>query len=509
MKVKHTLIAFVVLLALGGVFYYLNSLPQKPDENAIPKENLFSFTPDQVEEFTLEEASKPPATFRRTAASPAPAVADSNSASEPSEKNKDAAPQWEITAPEGIDADSNLIQDFLEQIAGMQGTPLPTDAPPEWSEYGLDAPEKSYQFKLKDGKTVDFSIGAENPAGYARYARRDGAAPVLLIDSIADKLLIERTLFDLRNRTILPIDWDQVGRLELHFNLEGRQSAESLAQARQMGLPVQPAQIVMTKEPNGNWNLDEPRLRTDHGTTNYLVTSLTGGMMRSVEEERAASLAKYGLNRPQIRLNVTTPSGVQSLLIGNSFKRGDDEFFYAKNTTWPHVFTVGRSVYDQLNQNLEAYRQRYLYDFVQGSVHSLELQGPTGQFRFGRRGEDWFMAGSPEKKMDGASVSSFLNSIHALRISHYPSDATGRFAAYGLDKPWLKTKVTFGQQNQEESILFSRKDNKFFAAREGEPSVYELSPYEPDNLIPRIKELTGAPESESQSASKSPAPATQ
>jgi hypothetical protein len=54
----------------------------------------------------------------------------------------------------------------------------------------------------------------------------------------------------------------------------------------------------------------------------------------------------------------------------------------------------------------------------------------------------------------------------------------------------MRIKVTFGDQNQEEIILFSRRNNKFYAARQGEPSVYELSPTEPENLESKLSELT-------------------
>ena len=510
MKVKHTLIAFVILLALGGVFYYLDSLPEKPDADAIPKEDLFSFTPDQVEEFTIEEATKPAATFRRIAAATAPAAVDSSATTELSAENNNAAPQWEITAPEGITADSTQIQSFLDEIAEMQGSPLVTDAPLEWSEYGLDTPEKSYQFKLKDGKMVDLSIGGENPAGYARYARRDNVAPILLIDEIDNKSLIEKTLFDLRDKRVLPVNLEEATRIELNFSLGGAQPpAEELAKAKELGLPVKPSRIVMTKQPNGDWQLDEPFLRTDYGTTNYLFSNISGGMMRSIEEEKSTSLAKYGLTRPPIRLDVVTPNGPQSLLVGSQITRGEEQLFYAKNTVWPHVFTILRTVYDQLNQDLEAYRKRFLYDFDQGNARTIQIDGPMGQLRFGLRGKEWFMAGSPEKKMDDVKMGNFLNSIQALRISSYPNDAPNRFAAYGLDKPWMTTHVTFGQQNQEETVIFSRKDKKFYAARQGEPSVYELSPNEPDNLLAKIRELTGEPQPEDQSTSESAAPAAQ
>ena len=37
MKIKNTILALVVVVALGGVFYYLNRLPEKPGKNDIPK----------------------------------------------------------------------------------------------------------------------------------------------------------------------------------------------------------------------------------------------------------------------------------------------------------------------------------------------------------------------------------------------------------------------------------------------------------------------------------------
>ena len=510
MKVTHTLIAFVIVLALGGAFYYLDRLPEKPDEKAIPKEALFPFTADQVAEFTLQAVSQPAATFRRIADTPPAAHADSSATAEPGAENNPATPQWELIAPEGIAGDSSQIQFFLEEIVGMQGSPLVTDAPPEWSEYGLEAPEKSYQFKLKDGKTVELSIGMENPAGYARYARRDNAAPILLIDDVDNKALIEKTLFDLRDKRILPVNAEAAERIELRFSLGGAQpSAEDLAKARELGLPVKTSRIVMTKQLNGNWQLDEPLLRTDYGATNYLFSTLSGGILRNIEEEKSSSLAKYGLNSPQIRVDVKTSSGTQSLLVGNQITRGEEQLFYAKNSVWPHVFTILRTAYDQLNQDLESYRERYLYDFDQINARSLEIEGPMGRLRFGLRGEEWFMAGSPEKKMDDLQMSNFLNAVHALRISTYTSDERNRFAAYGLDKPWMTTKVTFGEQNREETVVYSRQDGKFYAARVGEHSVYELSSHEPENLLGKIRELIGEPAPQAPTPAETAAPATQ
>ena len=72
MKVTNTIIALVILLGLGGVFYYLNKRPAPPSSSEIPKKKLFAFQPDQVDEITIETTDNPTTTVRRGAAAAQP-----------------------------------------------------------------------------------------------------------------------------------------------------------------------------------------------------------------------------------------------------------------------------------------------------------------------------------------------------------------------------------------------------------------------------------------------------
>ena len=476
MKVTHTIIALVILLGLGGVFYYLNKQPvQTSSSSETPKKKVFSFQADQVEEFTLETPNQPAATLRRVTPAAAPKPGDSAKPAEPSQA------QWEIVSPAGVVADSAQVQSFLEELPKLEDTPLDGAAPASLADFGLDQPQKVFRFKLKQGQTVALSIGGENPSGSAKYGKLDSSPALFLLDSVDTKAL-EKTLFDLRDKRALPVVMDKVQRIELAFNFQDQK-------ADQAGLPSQPGKIVMTKLSNNNWELAEPSLRTDNGNTNYFVTVLTGALMKSVEEESPKSLSSYGLDRPAIRLTVKLPDSSASLLVGSK-KSGDDVAYYAKNSVWPLVFTINQSTYDQLKQDLDNYRNRYLFDFQTSGTRRVEILGPAGELRLDKKGEGWFKAGAPEKKVDGAKVDAFLDSIHNLRIQQYAADKPGQLAQYGLDKPWLRVKITFGEKNQEETILFARKDKRFYAARQGEPSVYEMAPGEPDNIEPKLKELS-------------------
>ena len=471
MKVKHTLLAFVLLLGLGGIFYYLNSRPENASPDDIPKEKIFSFQPDQVQQFALEISNEPSTSVQRV--TPAP------------------DPSWKIVQPQGIAADNGSIQSFLGELPSLQATPLEGETAPDWSQYGLDKPTRTFSFQLQDGTSATLAIGGANPNGTAHYARLGDSGPVLLLDDAENRSLFVKTLLDFRIKKILPIDPNQGERLVVHLPVAGV-----------------PREVVLAKQPSGFWDLDEPRVRTDHGATGYLYVTLTGGLMQSIVQENPASLDDFGLAKPAIRVDVTTPQGVTSLFVGRKAveELGAQELFYAKSSVWPHVFTISRQVYDQISQPPVNYRNRSLFDFETENVRRVDIQGPTGDLSFEKRENIWFNVShlakpeespatpeanmAPVKETTGElRVGDFLNDIHALRIAQYPSDAPDRYSAYGLDKPWLTVKVAFGENDQVETILFSRRDGKFYAARQGEPSVYEMSPNEPEHLEAALKVL--------------------
>ena len=466
MKISHTFIAFGILLVLGGVLYYLDKNPPENASDAIPREELFSFQVEQVDEFSIEMPNEPTMTARRLPEADSPEAAGEEEKEAATVTMKMDEPQWEFVAPAGVAADSMLIQSFVESLSDLEYTPVMEQTPPSLADYGLDEPQRVVTFKLKQGETVTVSIGGENPSGYAKYAMLGSSPGLFLLDSPA-YLALEKSLFDLRDKRALPFDLHQAQRLELD-NQTGK--------------------IVMTKLPNDNWELTQPAVRADYASANYFVIRLIGALMKTVEEEDAQSLASYGLHRPQIRLQVTLPDGVHSLLVGSDNKNG--EGYYAKNSAWPHVFTINQAVYDQLAGSAEEYRNRYLFDFQTTNARRVELQTAEEEFRFDKKEENWVRAENGAEaggQTDIGEVDVFLNNIHAMRIQQYATDRPGRLARYGLEKPWLMLKITFGEDNQEETVLLGLQDDKIYAARQGEPSVYELRADEKE----RIEESLG------------------
>jgi hypothetical protein len=480
MKLTNTIIALVLLAALGGVLYYLNKHPKTDEGDNRPK--LFAFKSEDVKQFTIEEKDKPPATVRHN------------------EHATPAQPNWEAVTPSGIPVDESQVKSFLDDVVKIQYSAIEDTANASPAEYGLDQPVKTFKFETAQGP-VTLAIGKENPGGIAKYGKLSSVPGVILLD-VGDTAALDKTFFDLRDKRIMPVAMDQLDRMELEFNLGNKDVAPlSTEEAKRRGLFTKPPKMVFSKQADQNWQLMEPPARTDYGTSNYLVTGITGATMDHAQTDKPDSLAPFGLDRPAIRVNLVTRDGkTRTLLVGNKApKQEPNEFeqqhgmqpappgYYAKDADLPTVFQISQTLYDQLNQDIENYRNRFLFDFSTSNARRIEVTGADGNLRLDRKAEEWVSGDNKKPNVD--KVNAFLTFIHDLRIQKYPEDRPGHFAEFGLDNPWMTVTVTFGESNQQETVLFGARDKKVYAARKDAPSVYEMIPDAREQLAAKLKDV--------------------
>src|SRR4051812_18954443 len=131
MKLSNTLIALVLLAALGGVLFYLNKHPkaETPSDSSIPKKKLFAFQPDQVKSFSIDVPGQPVMTV-----------------------SKSGNQKWQITSPSGVPTDNSQVQSFVDGLPKLEETPLEQQTPASLADYGLDHPQKTFKFELTSGQ---------------------------------------------------------------------------------------------------------------------------------------------------------------------------------------------------------------------------------------------------------------------------------------------------------------------------------------------------------------------
>jgi hypothetical protein len=124
---------------------------------------------------------------------------------------------WTIVKPALYAADKAAVQQFLDAVTAAQATDFADDNPADLSKYGLASP--SLTVELHGGKNnseESLCFGFNVPQAYknAIYVRR-GQGNVRPVATVANTVfnIADKSLDDLRDKTVLTLDQSQVGRI--------------------------------------------------------------------------------------------------------------------------------------------------------------------------------------------------------------------------------------------------------------------------------------------------------
>src|SRR5262249_24235392 len=123
---------------------------------------------------------------------------------------------WQVRSPIAAAADSLTLDRILKDLADARIERTLTDAAPTGQRFGLDRP--TLVTLEGEGRRAVLAVGGESPTGDLVYARRDGG-PVLLVRGQLREVAA-KTLYDLRDKTVLDVPADDV--LRITFENRGR-----------------------------------------------------------------------------------------------------------------------------------------------------------------------------------------------------------------------------------------------------------------------------------------------
>ncbi len=160
---RSTLILLLVALGLGGAVYLFEIREsQKQEKIATQQEQIFTFSQDDVQSFTVTIPDQT-VTIERVG-----------------EENTDSPSPWKITSPVEDLANPASVNALVNQLVNSQNNPaenislrrLTIDAT-ELSSYGLENPEKTVEVTLKDNQTHRLVFGQLDFNGESIYAQID------------------------------------------------------------------------------------------------------------------------------------------------------------------------------------------------------------------------------------------------------------------------------------------------------------------------------------------------
>jgi len=435
--------SFLVLLGVFGLLQYTHA-PTTKDKLAIEARvlpALYNVSPDHVTEVTLKRDKEE---FVFT--------------------HQPESEQWQISKPLDVLADASQVRNIVNDLKNLERRTL--------SSSGKDKRDKHYGlFEVKNaGDLAQYKLDQPLKTVTLTYKSRDGKGPsetaTLLVGDAAEgdeglyvKLPDQNFVFVVRKSSLASLDKKHAEFREHDLIATSRWSADRIA------LAWQDRKLAAEKK-DAKWQLTDPI--TDRGDRTKIEELVGKFADLKVEEDgdfiddNATDLAKYGLDKPQLVVEVRKEKGtstttddkkgkqaekpqvVEKLLIGGKVE-GKEGKVYAKIDGQKYVVAVKASVLDDANKQPNDLRNHDLVELTQADVDYVSIARGGGAITMSKKDFDWEIHEPKAVRAESTAVSDFLKKIDELEIKEFDA---GDAKEFGLDQPAVT--LTLYQKGLEE-----------------------------------------------------------
>jgi hypothetical protein len=414
---RSFLVLVVIAAALGGYLYY-DSKHAPTDENKTEK--VFAdVQADKIDQVTVKSDK-----------------GETTTAAKQGDK-------WQETAPAAVPADEAEISGITSNLSSLTVSRVIDEQPADVKQYGLDPARIEVSFKA-GGQEHKLLLGQKTPTGGDLYARLPDKPRVFLVPSYVESSL-NKSPFDLRDKTILKIDRDKVDRLSIET----------------------PDHTITVAKQGADWRLTAPvDARADFGAVEGLIGRLNTTQMKAIaaNDADANALKEYGLDKPVATVHVNTGSAQAGLAIGKS---AGDGVVYAKDLSRPMVFTVESALADELKKPADDLRLKDLFDARSFNTSRIEITRGGQKIAFEKDKDAWKQVTPAAKAVDGAKVDALVTALTNARATGFVDKAPA------LDTPEITASLKF-DENKQEKVVFARQGGDAFARRDGDKSAAKI-----------------------------------
>lgn len=433
MKLHGFTIALCVLLILGGVLYWSNR----------------HAAGDQTSKTSADTS---PAILKLDQAA-ITGVQIKKKDTEPLQLAKENSGDWKITQPKPLRADQSAVTGVLSAISSLNAQRVVEDHAANLKTFGLDNPTLELNISEKDNKFQKLLLGDETPASGGVYAMLAGDPRVYTVASW-EKSSIDKSLNDLRDKRLLPVNADKISRVEI----------------------LRQGQDIEFGRNKDDWQILKPKpLRADGTQVGDLVRELTDAKM----DLSGSAIAEFAKATPVATAKVTDQSGTQELQV----RRNKDKF-YAKSSAVEGAYKADSSLGKALDKGLDDFRNKKLLDFGYNDPNKIELRnGPRSYFLTHGSGgsDDWWSDG---KKMDPTTTDPLVSDLRDLSAI--------KFLDGGFSNPTIEATVTSDDGKRVEKIQIAKSGDHYIAKRENEPALYQLDSKSVDDLLKAAEDIKPA-----------------
>jgi hypothetical protein len=311
---RKTVFWIIVLITLGGAFYFLEQQAEDNRRAQAASSRLFPITVDSVTEFWISHNKED---FQLRAI---------------------RGPKgWRLVEPISEKGDQETIEKLLRNVITAKKDAVLFDQaePVKLKELGLDAPELEMGFRTQ-GKQIVIMFGASGPTHNVAYAMLRGSPNVFRIHADVREEA-RKDVHALRDKTVLDFEPLKMTRFEIERKGTDR--------------------VVIAHE-KGKWTMLEPR--TGRARMEKVVESLYeigNAQVKVFTDDTPSDLAPYGLLSPMLTLTIFVQQRTAPYILSIGSKDRANRGYFAETNQTGSVFVVEESTVNAILLNMDSWAE--------------------------------------------------------------------------------------------------------------------------------------------------------
>ena len=428
---RSTGIVFLLALALAA-FVYFYDLKHKPASEASsePSKPAFTLTSGDVKQIKIQRAG--------TAMS--------------FERKSDG---WYMTQPRAQRAESSALDGLASTLSFVTVDRTFPNTPESLNSFGLKDPTVTLDFTLNNGTSHELRFGSKDFSAASVYALIDDGKQISLMpDSLYSSA--NKSQDDFRDHALTTV---------------------ATADASFFDLVNSSGEVSGSKKDN-NWTLSKPRaVGGDRSKIDALLGAVGTGQITKFVSDSNASLAKYGLDNPAVRLQARLADG-KSVQLAVGKKEGSD--YYARDLSHPGVFQINDNLYSILSDKYIDLRDKQITHIMPDDVTRAEVHNLNGTFACVKGSGSGLVLEQAANKTDGKAAATppscpdFVGELgedQADEVYDNPPESVSK----ELAKPAVQITITDKNGKKSQLAFSGITGDSIYGRSDSSPAIFKFA----------------------------------
>ncbi len=358
----------------------------------------------------------------------------------------DDSKKWKITSPVSTSADTDTVNSLVEKLVSLKRKSMVEENASDLAPYGLNQPRikiiASSGDKGGDKKELIFHAGNENQFDNSFYAALGNSKNVLQVEG-GFQYALEKSLFDLRNKQVIPFEESQLKGLEVKID-----------------------QITYTlQKVDDHWEITSPLSdRAESSTVDKIVNSLRNLKASQYVTDSASpeDFVKYQLNSPRAKVTAVLTNDTKITVLASQAEENSTKKYYARLEEMPFIAEISESIFKDLAVSIADLLDKSVVRFERDEVSKVTFQFGSESVTLEQKpnknsDSDWKIVAPITSTARKGKMDSILWSLSSLKGIRLVDETKSNLEKYGLQAPTRKITLFDRSGKKLDTLLLGQE----------------------------------------------------